>query len=329
MPLRKRGNRWLVDVRKKGYNFRHSYISEEQANFMLGKVEQAISQRASLPDANDCGDSKVLTIAALLRKAGKKYWSNSKHGMSNLRAIESMIKIIGEKTPATQLDSNLLDTLIFHYKRIGNSNATINRKLSILSKASKFAIDRGWLDRKLKIEWLKESKGRMRFITPEEEKAMCKIMLSRGFFKALDIIMFLLDTGLRVGELRTLRFSDLQGNKLTVWQTKADMPRTILLTKRAMAIFNKHKGALHINYSNFIKAWNIMKADMGLKNDTQFIPHCLRHTCASRLVQRGISIMVVKEWLGHANIQMTMRYAHLSPTNLEEAVVVLEGDKNV
>ncbi len=67
-----------------------------------------------------------------------------------------------------------------------------------------------------------------------------------------------------------------------------------------------------------------MKCVMELEHDDQFIPHCLRHTCASRLVQRGVPILVVQQWLGHKTIQMTMRYAHLCPTNLEEAVKVLE-----
>ena len=41
--------------------------------------------------------------------------------------------------------------------------------------------------------------------------------------------------------------------------------------------------------------------------------HILRHTCASRLVQRGVGIYEVMQWLGHANINTTLRYAHLAP----------------
>ncbi len=40
------------------------------------------------------------------------------------------------------------------------------------------------------------------------------------------------------------------------------------------------------------------------------------HTCASRLVQRGVPLKVVQEWMGHKAINMTMRYAHLAPANL-------------
>ena len=52
--------------------------------------------------------------------------------------------------------------------------------------------------------------------------------------------------------------------------------------------------------------------------------HTLRHTTASRLVQKGVQLVVVKEIMGHKSIQITMRYAHLQPANLVYAKSVLE-----
>ena len=64
---------------------------------------------------------------------------------------------------------------------------------------------------------------------------------------------------------------------------------------------------------------------IGLGDDTDFVPHCLRHTCASRLVQKGVHLQVVQQWLGHRAIQTTLRYAHLAPKNLNSARDVLEN----
>jgi integrase len=51
--------------------------------------------------------------------------------------------------------------------------------------------------------------------------------------------------------------------------------------------------------------------------------HDLRHTVASRLVLKGASLKAVQELLGHADLKMTMRYAHLSRGHLQAAVSAL------
>ena len=53
--------------------------------------------------------------------------------------------------------------------------------------------------------------------------------------------------------------------------------------------------------------------------------HDLRHTAASHLMMRGASLADVRAVLGHADIKMTMRYAHLSREHLRSAVVRLDG----
>jgi site-specific recombinase XerD len=52
--------------------------------------------------------------------------------------------------------------------------------------------------------------------------------------------------------------------------------------------------------------------------------HSLRHTFASQLAMAGAPLKAIQELLGHANIQMTMRYAHLSPEIARDAVQLLD-----
>jgi site-specific recombinase XerD len=63
---------------------------------------------------------------------------------------------------------------------------------------------------------------------------------------------------------------------------------------------------------------------MNKENDPGFIRYITRHTCASRLVQNGADLAIVKQWMGHTSITTTMRYAHLAPKHVEAAVQYLE-----
>ena len=73
----------------------------------------------------------------------------------------------------------------------------------------------------------------------------------------------------------------------------------------------------------FRAIWNEAKAEIGLGTDDQVVPHILRNTCASRLVQGGIDLRRVQMWLGHQTLAMPMRYSHLATSDLDRCVVVL------
>ena len=70
--------------------------------------------------------------------------------------------------------------------------------------------------------------------------------------------------------------------------------------------------------------------DLGLNDGItdrrqKLVFHSLRHTFASWLVQMGKPLYTVSQLLGHSDLKMTMRYAHLAPDTQRAAAMELEG----
>ncbi|MEM6785252.1 MAG: site-specific integrase [Bacteroidota bacterium] len=151
-------------------------------------------------------------------------------------------------------------------------------------------------------------------------------------------------TGLRLGELVALRWRDVDLHARTLVvrhtatsRTKSRRDRAVPLAQQAVdvlvgirphdqldgLVFTGATGrAVNKEYAS--KRFLRYRRQAGLPDEIHF--HCLRHTTASWLVQGGVSIVRVKEILGHASIQTTMRYAHLVPSGfLDELDRAMSG----
>lgn len=100
--------------------------------------------------------------------------------------------------------------------------------------------------------------------------------------------------------------------------------QTLLLWQRQTGrasglIFPSHNGKPR---SNVKKAWGKLLADAKIEN---FRWHDMRHDFASRLVMAGVDLTHVRSLLGHSSFKLTLRYAHLAPKNLHDAVLKLDA----
>jgi integrase len=110
-------------------------------------------------------------------------------------------------------------------------------------------------------------------------------------------------------------------------ETKTDKARAVPATDRVAEILHRRSNRVKIfsfTRATLRKQWIDLQTAMGLEEDNQFLVHTLRHTCASRLVQRGTSLAVVQVWMGHSSIVTTQRYWHLRPDSLLEGKKALE-----
>jgi integrase len=231
----------------------------------------------------------------------------------------------------------MIDDILQHFKKKGASTSSLNKISACISKSLNLAVDRGWLDKKPKIDWITTNNNRLRYLIKEEEAYLVQILTAKQEIECKDFFLFLLDTGLRRGEALRLscRDVDLDKGTLSVWETKNGNPRTVPLTTRVKNILEtridtegrlKNKPIFNLTEEKIRRVWEWLRSNMGLEDDKEFVLHSLRHTCASRLVQRGIQLQVVQQWLGHKSINMTLRYAHLDTQNLLDASKVLESN---
>ena len=120
---------------------------------------------------------------------------------------------------------------------------------------------------------------------------------------------------------RTIRLAEEYGTAAGVGGLTSFKTGSIQITSGSQVYdFDK---LFTLNYTQLNTIWQRARKDLGYADKKFYTIHLCRHTCASRLVQRGVPILLVKDWLGHEDIENTMIYAHLAPKALHSVVDVL------
>lgn len=154
-------------------------------------------------------------------------------------------------------------------------------------------------------------------------------------FKPLVIIA--LNTGIRRKELFSLRWEDIDFNAGTILlrAANAKTKKTLIIPMNDIVSMTlklwqeqtgKERGLIFPNpltgkpYTNCDSSWNALLKEAKIEN---YRWHDMRHDFASRLVMKGVDLNTVRELLGHSDLKMTMRYAHLAPEKKQTAVNML------
>ena len=160
--------------------------------------------------------------------------------------------------------------------------------------------------------------------TPGVEVSLAGQRISGGPAAEADIIRLLLLTGCRRGEILGLRRSGIQTDGLVLADSKTG-PRRVPLNSQARAILDRQPrtespfvfpSPLNPSRprSRELSIWDRVRQEAGIE-DVRL--HDLRHTHASHAVMNGVPVPVVSRMLGHSNVRMTLRYAHLGDREIE------------
>ena len=205
-----------------------------------------------------------------------------------------------------------------------------NEGLGILRRIMRFAVAHGHVkaDPTRGIR-LNRGKKLSRFLSREEIARLHKVLdehALKGRRQQADIIRLLLLTGCRKGEILNLRWSEVDGDMLSLGDGKTG-PRRVPLNTPARRILERQPrgGSVFVFPSprdparprtGELSLWHRVGREAGIE-DCRL--HDLRHTLASQAVMNGVPVPVVSRLLGHSRVSMTLRYAHLGDRDVEEA----------
>ena len=213
-------------------------------------------------------------------------------------------------------------------------DASVNREMALLGHMFNKAVEWDMLEaspfKKGKRLMLKENNHRLRFLTDHE----IEVLLTECSPHLYPIVETALLTGMRRGELLSLKWEQVRNGFIYLTETKSGKARQIPINDRLAQVLKelRQKNQLKSPYvfcdsqgRRFHEVKRSFASACRRAGLEDFRFHDLRHTFASHLVMNGVSLKAVQELLGHADMKMTMRYAHLSQAHLREAVGVLDS----
>ncbi|QCZ92181.1 tyrosine-type recombinase/integrase [Salinimonas iocasae] len=267
----------------------------------------------------------------------------SKSGMKTLDDVKSKVRTVKRyftDKPVHELTTRDVEMFVNKRKAEGKAAQTIEHSIIQLRGCVSYAKRLGYRVGEIEFPKLKVDNKRIRCLTPDEEKRLLKELepnnpdycssvtpmedrtqLLQQRQDNYDLVICLLDTGARYSEIAQMCFKqvDLQSRTIHLVRTKTNNESTLLMSNRVYQVLKRrYDNRAQDKWVFTDKSGNqprqhatisIRKAidNAGIEN---FKVHDFRHTCASRLVQNGLTIQEVAMVLGHRNLSTTLRYAH-------------------
>ena len=310
--------------------------ARDLAKNKIAEVTQGVDvQAVRKHDRTKIKYSKFSTLRFFLEE---KYapWLKSR----NPKTAEKTIKAFESSFP-TLMDYQLSDINAWEIEKWRNKRltggvkpATTNRQINTIKGCLSRAVEWGAIDSHdlSKVKTLTVDNSKVRYLSKDEEARLRENLQSSDTDFLEVIVILALNTGMRKGELLSLEWNHINfDNKiLTVdfQNAKSGNTRHLPLNTQAFNslkqwqqetdgigfVFKDKKNA---QLKDFPYVWGALLDEAQITN---FRFHDLRHHFASKLVMASVDLNTVRELLGHSDLKMTLRYAHLAPEHKAAAV---------
>jgi integrase len=285
--------------------------------------------RSQLHAQQFLGEKQRITTREALEQfcVSKQGTANHKNLLLHTRILNRLFRI---ERHLDEITSEDLERLKRDRLQEGTTQATLKHTFNLIRGACKYAKRMGYRVSEFEFPEIKTPRGRLRYLSLDEEKALLSELdprregaglrpydersdeMKRNQHDAYDLVVILLDTGARYSEIAGLEWNqiDMEERSIRLWRPKVENESILYMTDRVYRILCRRHDECSTGYvftnkaggSRGYASQSIRKAfrRAGLQDCTI---HTLRHTHASRLVQNGMNLYEVKELLGHTNIK--------------------------
>nr|MBP7571588.1 site-specific integrase [Acidobacteriota bacterium] len=249
-----------------------------------------------------------------------------------------LVPVLGS-LPLTKITSFNVDCYKKHRLDEKASPGTVNRELAALSHLFNKAEEWGWIrHRPAKIRRLKENAGRVVYLTVEQAGRLVEAAKKSASPQVYPFIFIALETSMRFMEILSMRREHVDCDRKVIRIPKAkagarEQPITARLAEYLrdyMASVSEKSAWLFPSTRS--KSGHTMDIRESFRHTVQaaglhsneIVPHTLRHTAITHLVQAGVDLPTVQRISGHKTLIMVTRYAHQNGEHVRAAMDKLE-----
>jgi integrase len=312
--IRKRNERWHVQIRRQGYSsVTKSFLLKADAQEWAREMERQ-ADRQELPTSRQTLEH--ITLGELVTRYRKTVTPKKKGARDEGIVLNAFLREPICKRPLSKLTP--ADFIQYRNSRLKCvQSSTLRRQLNPIRHMFQIAIDEWGIPLREnpldKVKLKAQDNKRERRLRDGEYETLIDATRTRRNPLIEKVVVFAIETAMRRGEILNLCWDqvDLKRRSVTILESKNGYSRTIPLTPNAVALLQsvgRTDDRVFSLTANVLKmAWGRMLEGTGIE-DLHF--HDLRHEAISRFFEMGLTVPEVASISGHRDTRMLLRYAH-------------------
>ena len=310
---------WFVDVEPiKGKRFRKRFKTKGEAQ----RFEATVRQKCSENPAWSIKPKDRRRLSELVQLWYDLHGHSLRDAPRRLSKLLQLAARLGDPV-GTTLDASSYASLRRKRLEEGISGKTLNNELGYIRAVFNELKDLKQIDYDnplAGVKLLKLQERELSWLTTEQIGELLDSIRNRCDNPHTELVTLLcLATGARWSEAEKLPAQRLQGNVVTYAGTKSGKVRHVPIPTELADRVRAH-WRMHGPFTSCITSFRRALERTTLQLPQGQASHALRHTFASHFMMNGGNILTLQKILGHSTLTMTMRYAHLSPDHLQDAI---------